>query len=198
MVSVLIKSFKGDFVHRVKFISVLLAVVLVGCESTDDEFEVLLTTDTLELAAPTANSALPSALDIDLGIGRFPESFDDAQLWDVAVRFVGGQLKLVPGSAIGVTDDGGRSRAQITDALAGRTFESVRQAPNTSAFDTASVVLQQGAVYVIRSRLIPCGISAVQKYAKTRPLEVDLAQQRVKLEVVISERCGDQRLAEED
>ena len=184
--------------RRNKLIPALLAVLFAGCESTDEGFEVVLSTDTIDLAAPTANSALPSALDLDLGIGRFPERFADAQQWDVVVRFVGGQLTLVPASSIGATDDGGRSRAQITDALAGRTFESVRQAPNTSAFDTASVVVQQGAVYVIRSRLIPCGIGAVQKYAKTRPLEVALAEQRVKLEVVISERCGDQRLAEEN
>jgi len=182
-----------------------LALLFAACDSNNGEIEPLLVTDTFDLAAPTAGSALPTAIDITaLGGfaivgGRYPEELNDAGEWDFAVRLVGGELQFVPAGAIGILDVGGRSRAGITQPLTGRTFNSVTQAPNQAAFITdRGVTARVGEVYGARSRLILCGASAVEQYAKLQPLEVDLAAQRVRFQIVTSSICADQRLAEED
>lgn len=183
---------------------VVALVPLAACEGDEFNIDPLLTTETFELTAPSPNSALPTALDItaiggDIGGGRFPELEEDAGEWDLALRLRQGQLVLAPASALGLTDaQGERSRSGITQALSGRTFESVVEAPGRSAFVTdASVVLQQGAVYVVRSRIVPCGFIGGQQYAKLQATEVDVATGRVRLQVVTNERCDDPRLAEE-
>ena len=184
-------------------LSLPLALLFGGCEG-ENQLQPLLATDTVELVAPTASSNLPTALDASavtgfiLG-GRYPEQESHAEEWDLAVRFVGGQLTFVPAGKIGINDAGGRSSAGITQPINGTTFEGLELAPSSSAYVTdASVVLSAGNVYAVRTRLLPCGISFVENYAKIQPLEVDLAEQRVKLQIVSNERCGDRRLAEED
>ena len=181
-----------------------LALLLGACESTDNTFDPLIATDTLEIVAPTAGSSLPTAVDItalggSISGGRYPEEVGDAGEWDLALRLVGGQLQFVPAGKIGIFDIGGLSRAAITEPLAGRTFESVTQAPNAATFVTdRGVPVQVGAVYAARSRLVACGLSAVEQYAKIQPLEVDLAAQRVRFRVQTNGRCADQRLEDED
>lgn len=185
--------------------TILLAALLSACEGDDYNIDPLIASDTLDLAAPTSGTGLPSALDItavgsanDAG-GRYPERVEDAEQWDLAVRFVGGQLMLVPAGQVGVNDAGGRSRAAITEARTGRTFEAVREAPGRSEFLTdRGVALQTGSVYVARSRLMPCGFTASEQYAKLQPLELDLARQRVRLQIVTNGRCGDPRLVDEE
>jgi len=179
----------------------LFAALLGACEETDYNIDPLIATDTVELAVPTSNTGLPSALDIPaVGTavaGRYPERAQDAEAWDLALRVVNGQLALVPAGQIGIVDAAGRSRAAITEAITGKTFEAVREAPRRSEFVTdRAVPLQLGAVYVARSRLVGCGYSASEYYAKLQPVEIDLARQRVRLNIVMNGRCGDQRLVE--
>ena len=181
-----------------------LALLLGASDSNDTSFDPLLAVDTFEIAAPTAGSALPTAVDITAlsGVvfgGRFPEQLADAGEWDLALRLVGGELQFVPAGKIGIMDIGGVSRAAITDPLNGRTFESVTQAPNAGAFVTdRGVPVRLGGVYAARSRLVPCGLSAVEQYAKLQPLEVDLAAQKVRFRIQTNSRCADQRLELED
>jgi hypothetical protein len=181
-----------------------LAFLFAACDSTGTDLDPLLALDTIELAAPTAGSGLPSALDITAAGGfivggRYPEELSDAGEWDFALRLVGGELQLVPAGSIGIFDVGGRSRAGITQPLTGRSFESVTQAPNQSAFITdRGVPVRVGEVYAARSRLALCLSSAFEQYAKLQPLEVDLAAQRVRLQIQTNYRCADQRLSEED
>ena len=184
-------------------LSLPLVFLLAACEG-DNQLEPLLATDTLELVTPSASSNLPTALDATavsgfvLG-GRFPEQESDAEEWDLALRLVNGQLAFVPAGKIGINDAGGRSSAGITQPLNGSTFQGLELAPSSSAYVTdSSVVLSVGNVYAVRTRLIPCGLSYVESYAKIQPLEVNLAEQRVKLQIVANERCGDRRLVEED
>ena len=62
--------------------------------------------------------------------------------------------------------------------------------------DSARVV-QQGAIYAIRSRDIASQFGSCIQYAKIQPLTVDVAAARVRLQVTTNERCSDPRLAEE-
>lgn len=181
-----------------------VAFLLAACESTDTNFDPLLVTDTIELVTPTANSALPTAVDITalsrvIVGGRYPEELADAGEWDFALRREGSELHFVPAGKIGVFDIGGLSRAGITEPLTGRSFESVTQAPKQNTFITdRGVPVRVGEVYAARSRLVLCGPSGVEQYAKLQPLEVDLAAQRVRFRLVTNSRCADQRLSEED
>lgn len=181
-----------------------VALLFGACESTGTSFEPMLVTDTIELATPTANSSLPTAVDITATTGaivggRYPEELRDAGEWDLTLRLVGNELRFVPAGSVGILDLGGVSRAGITEPLTGRTFDSLKQAPKQTTFITdRGVPVRVGEVYAVRSRLVSCGISAVEQYGKLQPLEVDVAAQRVKFHIITSSRCADQRLSDED
>lgn len=170
--------------------------LLPACDLSTGTGDLYLTTDTLEIAAPTADRELPSAIDVSaysgvMGGERFPEYVEDAENWDLAVRLVDGELVLAPAEALGLS-----SMAAITGSLIGETFESLDQAPATSAFRRDSaVVLRLGEVYAARSRTILCSSgSSGEQYAKLQPVEMDLAGGTVRLVVTTNETCSDPRL----
>lgn len=177
-------------------------VLTAACDdSTGFRIDPLLTTDTVEIAAPTAQNAdLPTALDVTvMGVGirggRFPERASDAGEWDFALRVRGGELVLLPARALGL-----ESRASITRALPNQTFDSLVEAPGSSSFvSDSAVVLREGSVYAARSRATRSDFGgACEQYAKLQPLTVDRALARVRLQITTNERCGDPRLALED
>jgi hypothetical protein len=182
----------------------LLGVALVasGCgDPSGFTYEPLLVTDTVDVAAPLPqNAALPTAIDVTgdgLGGvrgGRFPERARDALEWDFLVRLQGNQVVLLPPRAIGVD-----SRAAITTALVGETFDGLREVPGQRAFvlDSA-VVMNVGSVYAVRSRETVglFGVGCIQ-FAKLQPLRVDPAAGLLRVQVVTNERCGDPRLVRE-
>lgn len=179
----------------------LLAVALAaGCDDPNRfTVEPLITVDTIEVAAPTSATGLPTAIDVTStgGIimgGRRPETEQDAERWDLAVRVRDGALVFVPAAALGIN-----STAGITMPLAGKTFESVIEAPGAGSFVTDEpVAVQLGAVYVVRSRNVPCGFGAASQYSKIQPLEVSLEDARVRLQISTNEVCGDPRLVPKD
>ena len=178
---------------------IVSAAVATGCDdATDFTIDPLLATDTVEIAAPGAAGGLPSALDVIatggvIGGGRFPEQARDAEQWDVALRVRNGALVFVPAPALGL-----QSRASMTPALSGETFTSLVEAPGAGTFRSDSArVVQQGAIYAIRSRDIASQFGSCIQYAKIQPLTVDVAAARVRLQVTTNERCSDPRLAEE-
>lgn len=185
-------------------LSLPLALLLGACEGDNNLPDPLLVTDTVELTTPTSASSLPTALDASAagGVmipGRYPEEEVDAEEWDLALRFAGGELTFVPAGKIGISDLGGISSAGITQALTGTTFQGLELAPPKKDFVTdAGVALRVGNVYAVRTRLLACGLSAFENYAKIQPLEIDIAEQRVKLQIVANGQCGDRRLVEED
>src|SRR5690349_24647789 len=89
--------------HSVRSFAIIaalpLALFFAACDSGGNEIEPVLVTDTFDLAAPTAGSARPTAIDITaLGGfaivgGRYPEELNDAGEWDFALRLVGGELQ---------------------------------------------------------------------------------------------------------
>lgn len=177
--------------------------LLTACE--DDQFRIdpLLTTDTVTIAAPQAGSTLPSALDVTAagGViqgGRFPEQVRDAEQFDLVLRRRDGQLAFVPAGVLGLRDlRGDTSRAGITQPLNGQTFAGLEEAPERNAFVTdRPVPVQQGAVYAVRSRVVSCGFSGGEQYAKLQPLDVEPATGTVTLQITTNERCQDTRLVE--
>lgn len=183
--------------------AIVLSGTVAGCEdSTGTEVPLFLVTDTVEVFAPIAgNAGLPTAVDItgnqSGGVvgGRFPELSRDALQWDFAVRIRDGELVLVPAAVVGIPN----SRAGVTRALEGETFESVREAPPQVTFLTDTViVMETGSVYAARSRDVPTTFGgACTYYAKLQPLEVDVATGALRFQIV-SNQCGDPRLVAPD
>ena len=177
----------------------LIAVVCLapGCDSgTGFNLNPALVQDTVLVAAPLPqNSALPTALDITAdglgGVrgGRFPERSRDALQWDFAVRIdPNGQLVLIPAAGVGIS----QSRAALTQAIEGETFEGLRETPGQSTFFTDSaIVMREGAVYAARSRDTATTCS---QFAKLQPLEVSATDGLLRLQIVTNQLCGDARL----
>jgi hypothetical protein len=187
---------------RAGLLIAVLGISAACSDSTGTELTVALRTDTVEVAAPLPqNEGLPTAVDITpsagLGVigGRFPERSRDAQEWDFAVRVRNGELVLVPARAVGLTN----TRAAISRALEGETFEGLREAPGQSAFNPdSSVAVRPGNVYAVRSRPAPCQFGAAGEfYGKIEPLTVDVANGRLRFRIVTNLRCEDPRLVQE-
>jgi hypothetical protein len=102
-------------------------------------------------------------------------------------------MTLVPARALGVLS----SRAGIAGPLAETRFGDVRQAVPPDSFRTGSAtVMQVGRVYLARSR--NTGGGGCNQHAKFQPLEIDLAEARMRLQITTNERCSDLRLVPED
>jgi hypothetical protein len=173
-------------------------LLLAACQGDIwGRFDPVMYTDTFELAAPSANhAAVPTALDVTAsgGVirgGRFPERLRDAdEGWDVAVRVRDGELTFVPPTALGFP-----SRAGVTRALAGQTFEGLSEVPGGArVMRDSAVVVQRGAVYVVRSRDVPGIYGSCYQFAKVQPLDADPVAGTVRVQVSTNERCADPRL----
>ncbi|MBA4157076.1 MAG: hypothetical protein H0X65_06325 [Gemmatimonadetes bacterium] len=162
--------------------------------------------DTVSIQAPSDQQPqASSALDVTAQIGliggaRDPERLANAPApgelqgrWDLVVRRQDGQLVFLPAGAV----LGTRSRAGISQPLAGQTFEELREVPAGTVFVTDSAVaVQPGQLYVVRSREFRGGFGNCLQYAKLRPVQADAATGSVQVEVATNEVCFDTRLVE--
>lgn len=178
-----------------------MVIVAAGCDdSTGLDVNPVLVSDTLTIAAPIPqNLGRPSAVDLsgDGGFGimgpRFPEQVADALRWDLTLRLRDGTLFLMPPGAIGDAS----SRAAITPAIAGQTFEGLREIPGQSTFRTdTAIALQVGPVYAARTRVLN-SFGCIQ-FSKIRALALDPVAATAHLEVVTNEQCSDPRLVAVD
>jgi hypothetical protein len=73
---------------------------------------------------------------------------------------------------------------------------SVREAPgDTSAYSRAEVPLNEGAIYILRSRRASCfTFGSGVYYAKLKALEVEAAAGTFRFEVVRNPNCNDRAL----
>lgn len=187
-----------------RHIAALFVAASLGLASACDggtgyRIEPLITSDTVDLAAPGSATGLPTAVDVTstsgiIAGGRFPERQQDAEQWDLAIRVRDGQVVFVPAGALGLS-----SNPAVTHPLMGQSFDQVIEAPGAAAFVADSaVVVQEGAVYVVRSRVFSCGFGGAAQYAKIQPLAVSAADGTVQLRIATNEVCGDPRLVEQD
>jgi hypothetical protein len=186
----------------------ILALSLVACEDpAARQWPALVFTDTVTLAVPSAElrcDIAPEHTAVDITVagqgfgiqgGRAPECPQDAERWDFALRFRDGSLVLLPAGAIGI-----ENRAGLSERLeAGLRFEDVREVPRNTRFVTdRHVALQQGAIYVARSRVFGAMVGACQQFSKIQPLELDMEMRTATLQIATNQNCGDQRLVATD
>jgi hypothetical protein len=111
--------------------------------------------------------------------------------WDVALADANGGLALVPaGEFAGIS-----SRAGIA-VFPNAELDDIAAAPrDTAAFSTAAVMLDPTTVYVIRTRRAQCGFGSTGfRYAKMRPITIDVQAGTLSFEVVRNPYCNDRSL----
>lgn len=114
--------------------------------------------------------------------------------WDFALADEGGGLVLLPAAVIPGT--GSRARVAL---LEGRDFDTLEEAPrDTAVFSATAVPLRSDAVYVIRSRRANCGPSTGYRYAKVKPVAIDVARGTLRFAVVRNPWCDDRSFVPPD
>jgi hypothetical protein len=107
--------------------------------------------------------------------------------WDFALADEGGELTLLPASVI----PGTASRARVA-LLQDRDFDTLEEAPrDTTLYSASAVAVRADAVYVIRSRRANCGLSSGHRYAKLKPVDIDVTLGRLRFAIVRNPYCED-------
>lgn len=185
----MISRMMGGYVRSSRRLTLLLILVLAAC---DDPFGPAVwdaTPDTMLLYSASRAEYLgfPSALDItSVPVQPVPlEAPSVTGNWDLALLDNAGGLALAPSGAFA----GLESRARIA-VLANRTLDSVTQASrDTTTYTADPVQIELGNVYVVRSRRASCGISSGYRYAKLRPVEINVAAGTYRFEIVRNPYC---------
>jgi hypothetical protein len=139
---------------------------------------------------------LPSAYDF-VNLARINiESASATGAWDVVLAEQNGQFVLVPASAFpGIVSRAGIARVTGTDLAA------ILEAPrDTADFDATPVTIDEGAIYVVRTRRAFCnefGTDGV-RYAKIQAVDVDATAGTFRFVVVRNPFCNDRALIPPD
>lgn len=184
----------------------LLAALAACGDPNAPAFEAQIVADTVTLVAPDASGPVTpddagSALDIASSSAGFisvrrPERVSDAGQWDVALRRRGGELVLVPPAALRL--GGAQARAAITGVEGG--FDDLREVNTRTTFTPDSVVvLRPSAVYLLRSRDVPCGgFGGGNHFGKLEVLALNPTAGTAQFRVAANRRCSDPRLVADD
>jgi hypothetical protein len=180
----------GGLVRRLKRLIPLLVLIVAACDDPFGPVRWDATPDTVLVFSASRPEHLGRASAVDITtvpIGLLPlEAPAVTGNWDIAVTDLDGGLALVPASAFA----GLESRARI-GVLPDRTLEEVTQAPrDTTSFTVDPIPLEAGNVYLVRSRRATCGgASSGHRYAKLRPVEIDVAAGTFRFEIVANPLC---------
>lgn len=182
----------GRIVRRLTRLIPLAVLIVAAC---DDPFGPALwdaTPDTLTLFSASRPEYIGRVSAVDIAnipvVVALPiEAPGLTGNWDFALTDADGGLSLVPASAFA----GLESRARIGE-LQDTTLEAVTEAPrDTTAFGVEGLPLVAGNVYIVRSRRALCGTgSSGFRYAKLRPVEINVAAGTFRFEIVRNPYCG--------
>lgn len=174
---------------RLRFSVVLLAALTAA--ACDDglgpqPWDATPDTITLYSASRTDLLGFPSGYDF---VNRTPirvETPGTAGGWDVLLAGTT-TLQLIPAGAF----QGQTSRAGIA-TMSSATFETLNEAPSdTAAYAQQPVNLQNGNVYVVRTRRYACSFSTAVNFAKIKAVAVDPVAGFAKFAVVRNPYCND-------
>lgn len=179
-------------VHRLKGLLPLLVLLTAAC---DDPFGPRSWSDvpdtvTIYSASRAEYAGFGSVVDVTaVPVAVLPlEAQGLAGNWDFTVTDLNGGLALTPSSAFPALES--RARVHVVTAA---TLADVTQAPRDTTLYTANAVpISAGDVYVVRSRRSGCGLSSSgYRYAKLRPVEIDVQRGTFRFEIVRNPYCDD-------
>ena len=195
-----------QFLHVIKFVraslvtNVAVLVLLAATACSDDPFEIRwdLQADTVllySLARPEMN--------MDSGFNFRPGTLGPVRIeaatatgtWDIALDTRGGELVLLPPSALGVS-----SAARLA-AIPGKRREEVVEAPaDTTVYSVDQPVpVRSGTVYVIRTDRAPGAFgSRCFYYARFEPIQIDVENGNLTFVYDASPVCNSRRLIPRD
>jgi hypothetical protein len=175
-------------------VALLALLPLVACDGpTGSQFAPLMARDTIVVSAPTPGETVATAFDVmvvSLFVGgpRHPERAEHTDQWDIAVREREGVLQFVPAGALGSV-----FRPGITAPITGTDFDALSEAPQSGYVTDAGVPIQEGALYVVRSRE-GTGFGACIQYSKLEVVSVETDPVRVTLRLATNANCYDLRI----
>jgi hypothetical protein len=184
----------GSTVQKLRWIAALLALTVTACEDPygPQLWNPAPMTVTVYSASRTEYTGLVSAFDL-AAEPVMPISIEAPGAtgnWDFVLVDQQNGLALLAGGAL----EGLTSRARIA-VLPNTSFLDLREAPrDTALYSAGPVPLQQGAVYVMRSRRTSCGYTSGHRYAKMQPLEIDVARGIARMAIVRNPYCDDRSL----
>ena len=170
----------------------LLLVIAAALGACDDDLSLGTwdaTPDTIALFSLSRPDGLgfPSAYDFSTRRVVEVETPGATSNWDVALADVSTALQLIPAGAF----EGQSSRAAIA-TIQGQSFDDLTEAPaDTARFTAQPVTLQQGGVYVVRTRRVACGFSTAVHYAKILAVTLDPVAGIATFAVVANPLCND-------
>jgi hypothetical protein len=182
----------GRIVHRLKRLIPLAVLIVAACDDPFGPQRWDATPDTVTLFSASRPEYIGRVSAVDIVstplVAALPiEAPGLTGNWDFALTDSDGGLSLVPASAFA----GLESRARI-GVLPNRTLEEVTQAPrDTTAFGVDALPLVAGNVYIVRSRRASCfgGSASGYRYAKLRPVEINVAAGTYRFEIVRNPIC---------
>jgi hypothetical protein len=182
----------GRIVHRLKRLIPLAVLIVAACDDPFGPQRWDATPDTVTLFSASRAEYIGRVSAVDIVSQPFvsPLPIEAPGLtgnWDFALTDSDGGLSLVPASAFA----GLESRARI-GVLPNSTLEEVMQAPrDTTEFGVAALPLVAGSVYIVRSRRASCfgGSASGFRYAKLRPVEINVAAGTFRFEIVRNPIC---------
>jgi hypothetical protein len=181
-------------VRFIRAITILAASVsLTAC---DDDFglgtwSVVPDTSLIYSASRPDLIRLPSAYDV-VNLARVAiEGGGATGNWDFALLEQGGAFVLAPERVF----TGSESRSGIARSSE-TTLEAVREAPgDTASYSRLPVPVQEGAIYILRSRRASCfTFGSGVYYAKLQAIEVDPVAGTLRFAVVRNPNCNDRAL----
>jgi hypothetical protein len=182
---------QGNAVHRLKFFLPVLVLALGACDDGFGPGFWVARADTLTMysASRVEYVGFRSALDIVTEpVVVLPiEAPGLTGNWDVALIDDAAGLSLVPASAF----EGLTSRARIA-VVTGVGFDELTEAPrDTTLYSAEPVRLQQNGVYVIRSRRSSCGLGSGYRYAKLKPVDINVDAGTLRFAIIRNPYCDD-------
>lgn len=130
----------------------------------------------------------PSVYDFVTGYAGAIEDDGMIGFWDLGFVETDGDADfLLPGGWAGL-----RPQA-VMRPIPGYAWEDVVQAP-TAGYDSASVRLHTGLVYVLRTRSYDSGGATCYHYAKVEPVELDVDRGILRFRYMVNPNCGSRRL----
>jgi hypothetical protein len=169
-----------------------LAAATAACDDGLGLGEPTIASDSSAIIGVPSDGTLPTAIDFSQvgfpGMLRRPELLTDATQWDYALRREGEGLKLIPNEF----DIPTRRPLILRSSDA---FEAIDRAPTArSAYGDSAMVLQEGAVYVVRTRQYQVPGGFCYAYAKARVVDLNTVAGTAEFSLKGNIGCADDRL----
>jgi hypothetical protein len=185
--------------HAIRKTATILALALTGAGCGDDlglgSWIAFPDTSLIYSLSRPELLGQPSAYDFVQLRRLVIESPGSTGVWDIALAEENGNFLFIPASAFPGVDS--RTGLSLTENT---TLESLTRAPgDTASYRNAPVAVEEGGVYVVRTRSESCpGFGTASRYAKFQVLSIEPEIGAVQIVAIRNPLCSDRNLEPPD